>query len=59
VVSQASLHDVEAVVVAGLDVRVPLAGRAAVHLLDGRQTLFARRNLRKKEIEIIWMKFSY
>jgi len=36
VVGQAALHDVEAVVVAGLDVRIPLTGRAAVHLLDCR-----------------------
>ena len=41
-VGQAALHDVEAVVVAGLDVGVALASGARVHLLDGREASFAR-----------------
>ena len=47
VVSEAALHDVEAVVVAGLDVAVALARGAGVHLLDGRQAGLTRRNLFK------------
>ncbi len=35
VIGQAALHDVEAVVVARLDVGETLAGGAGVHLLDG------------------------
>ena len=42
VVGQAALHDVEAVVVAGLDVGVALASGTGVHLLDGREAGFAR-----------------